>query len=74
MKNKKLDGKHISFIEALYGCADPDMPPMSPEDIKRRREIYEQAKPKLNKSTGKIMIFGTGGDIDKGTPFKDLYK
>jgi len=55
----KLDGKKPP-IRHFYG--DPDTPSLPKEVLK---EMWKAAYPRLGKKIGKIIIMGTGGEINE---------
>jgi len=61
--NKRLKGKGIDRIEFYPYSYDPDIPNLSPDQLKR---MWKAAKPRLGKYIGKVIICSTKGDIKKG--------
>lgn len=69
MKNKKLKGADISNIrEMIHGSFDPDTDFNSVDTSK----IYNACLPKINNTKGKVVFFGTSGEV-KESDFKKLW-
>ena len=64
MSNKKLSGKSLDLAgmnQYYFGQADPDAINLPPEALKR---LHDRFWPKLKtKPVGKIIIFGTAGEL-----------
>jgi hypothetical protein len=74
MANKKLSGKLRSIAEmnlAMHGSMDPDMEFLNSTEVENFKHWFDPAN-KLP-FTGKMIVFGTGGEIDNGS-FKNLWE
>jgi hypothetical protein len=62
----ELSGKPFSWLD-MYGGQDPDLP--TPAEAQAAREYFKAFQDAMNikyPNTGKVIIMGTGGDMDKG--------
>lgn len=50
------------------GDPDLDRHDTTPEQRKQYQIAFDAAMPKLDSSKGTVMVFGIGGDMDKGDP------
>ena len=79
-KKKRLKGDAMNIAEmnlAIYGSMDPDMPSFATQaDRDRFLKDWKAAIPKFDgsRNIGVPMIFGTGGTIDSGKGFEDIFK
>lgn len=71
MKDKTLKGYPPDIIALnywLYGCADPDCPPIS---AGKRKELWEDIMPKIE-GLGRIEVFSAAGE--NGRWFYETFK
>lgn len=78
MKKKKdrLDGSKQSIAEYnlfFYGVYDPDMGILNYYSKDTQLKIWELCKPTLSSYEGKIIIFGTGGEINETIDYSSLF-
>lgn len=72
-EEKKFKGRSLSIVDmnyALYGCADPDSPNISPE---MRKKMYELCSPKADGFKGMPIIASTSEDNNPKIQFTDPF-
>lgn len=70
MNSGRLDGSALRV--AWFGTFDPDSD-FSHLTDSERAELWAAVRPAIkDKTVGKALIMGTGGDIDQGS-FRDLF-
>jgi len=73
MKKERLKGHGPSAYDmnmALFGQGDPDVPILTGD---QRSDVFQQATPTSPSIQGKIMIVGTGGELESEKGFKNLW-
>lgn len=55
-------------MDPYRGDPDLDHHDMTPEQCKQYQIAFDAAMPKLDSTKGTVLVFGTGGDTDKGDP------
>lgn len=68
-----MSNKQLSWLD-LYCGQDPDMPYFTAAERQDIQAMFKSLRPKnLPALKGKIIIMGTGGDIDAGSDFKSMF-